>query len=149
MSLDLSKAFDRASWPSLWQTLANHGVSDHLIGILQSLYDNQFGEVLGDWNRSREFMIGLSPRLFCSVLQMAMASWRAENPSGGFDLGDGRRALLDLRFADDILLFAKSLSELASLLDSLILSFSRVGLQLKALKTIVLTTEAQPMVALR
>lgn len=80
---------------------------------------------------------------------MAMASWRAENPSGGFDLGDGRRALLDLRFADDILLFAKSSSELASLLDSLILSFSRVGLQLKALKTIVLTTEAQPMVALR
>ena len=74
--LDLSKALDRVSWPSLWQALANHGVSAHLIWILQSLYDNQFGEVLGDWNRSREFMIGagvrqgyvLSPRLFCSVL---------------------------------------------------------------------------------
>ena len=157
VSLDLSKAFDRVSWPSLWQALANHGVSAHLIWILQSLYDNQFGEVLGDWNRSRAFMIGagvrqgcvLSPRLFCSVLQMAMASWRAENPSGGFDLGDGRRALLDLRFADDILLFAKSSSELASLLDSLILSFSRVGLQLSALTTIVLTTEAQPPQMLR
>ena len=65
---------------------------------------------------------------------MAMASWRAENPCGGFDFGDVRRALLDLRFADDILLFAESSSELASLLDShsLILSFSRVGLQLNA-----------------
>ena len=66
VSLDLSKEIDRVSWPSLWQALANHGVSAHLNWILQSLYDNQFGEVLGDWNRSRTRVSPESaPPLFC------------------------------------------------------------------------------------
>ena len=31
ISLDLSKAFDRVEWRSLWKALRSHGVSDHLI----------------------------------------------------------------------------------------------------------------------
>ena len=62
----------------------------------------------------------------------------------GFDLGDGQPALLDLRFADDILLFAKSYSETVSLLHDLVTALSQVGLILNANKTVVLTNEAQP-----
>ena len=36
VSLDLSKAFDRVNWNALWLALRDHGVSDHLIWILQS-----------------------------------------------------------------------------------------------------------------
>ena len=61
-----------------------------------------------------------------------------------FDLGDGQPALLDPRFADDILLFAKSYAEAVSLLHDLATALSQVGLTLNASKTVVLTNEAQP-----
>ena len=35
VSLDLSKAFDRVHWGSLWQALRQHEVSDHMVWILQ------------------------------------------------------------------------------------------------------------------
>ena len=35
-----------------------------------------------------------------------MSEWRAANPQGGIDLGDDMLRLLDLRFADDVLMFA-------------------------------------------
>ena len=49
----------------------------------------------------------------------AMSKWRrwAEGCSFGFDLGDGLPPLLDLRFADDILIFARSPHEIMTLLD--------------------------------
>ena len=85
----------------------------------------------------------LSPRLFCAVLQAALAIWRQSVESLGLDFGDGLPALLDLRFADDLLLFAKSARDAAVLLDELVRCCSLVGLCLNATKTKVLTTEAQ------
>ena len=48
ISLDLSKAFDRAHWPALWAALFEQGVSEHLIWILQRVYYGQHGEIVGD-----------------------------------------------------------------------------------------------------
>ena len=53
----------------------------------------------------------LSPRLFSALLYWDMKGWRRDAPLKGFDLWDGQPALLDLRFADDIPLFAKSYVE--------------------------------------
>ena len=80
VSLDLSKAFDSVNWNALWLALRDHGVSDHLIWILQLIYSNQLGEVQGEHSNSSPFPIHagvrqgcvLSPRLFCSVLQWGM-----------------------------------------------------------------------------
>ena len=36
-----------------------------------------------------------------------MSEWRLANPHGGVDLGDAMPRLLDLRFADDILIFCE------------------------------------------
>ena len=83
-------------------------------------------------------------RIFSAVLQWAMKNWRRDASLKGFDLGDGEPALLDLRFADDILLFAKSYVEAVSLLHDLVTALSQVGLILNATKTVVLTNEAQP-----
>ena len=77
ISLDLSKGFDRIDWQALWAALETHGVSQHLVWILQLLYDNQRGQVFTDSGESRELDIRrgmkqgcvLSPRLFCSVLE--------------------------------------------------------------------------------
>ena len=116
LSLDLSKAFDRVDWDALWSGLRLHGVSVHLIWLLQLMYSNQTGQISGHSDVSREFCIRagvrqgcvLSPRLFCSVLQLAMEDWRCDVSNNGLDLGNRGPPLLDLRFADDILLFAGS-----------------------------------------
>ena len=68
---------------------------------------------------------------------------------GGLDFGDGGIPLLDLRFADDILLFATSSNEAARMLDALVACLKEVGLELNASKTKILTTQAQPGKTLR
>ena len=88
----------------------------------------------------------LSPRLFCSVLQWGMLAWRqnAETRKCGFDLGDNMAFLLDLRFADDILLLARTAAEAMALLDDLVHKLPNIGLQLNTGKTVILTSEVQP-----
>lgn len=152
VSLDLSKAFDRVHWPALWRALSEQGLSEHMIWMIQNLYRNQQGQVVGSNGCSRSFDIHggvrqgcvLSPRLFCSVLEMSMANWRDEMEHLGLDLRDGGRSLLDLRFADDILIFGTDYHVIGVLLDKLVENLAAVGLQLNAQKTKVLTTQAQP-----
>ena len=111
-------------------------MSEHLIWILQVLYEGQEGQARGDWCRSKWFQIGagvrqgcvLNAKLFCAGLQLAMGTWRAKMGGKGFDLHDGGCNLLDLRFADDILLFAHSADEAAAMLDSLVEELATVGL---------------------
>ena len=125
-----------------------------MLWIIQNLYFNQHGEVTGQGGNSRAFQINagvrqgcvLSPKMFSSVLHWAMSKWRAwaEGCSFGFDLGDGLPPLLDLRFADDILIFARSSHEIMTLLDKLVQFLGDAGLKLNAEKTVLITTEARP-----
>ena len=52
--------------------------------------------------------------------------------------------MVDLRFADDILLFANSGPEVAQILDKFVKAVGKVGLRLNVDKTVILTNEAQP-----
>ena len=152
VTLDLSKAFDRVHWPALWKGLLEQGISEHMTWMISKLYDGQFGEVIGSTGRSRKFNITggvrqgcvLSPRLFCAALQFAMRKWRMKVGDLGFDLSDGMPHLIDLRFADDILRFARSAMEVRKLLDSLVAELWEVGLLLNADKTVILTSQNQP-----
>ena len=73
-----------------------------------------------------------------------MSEWRLANPHSGIDLGDATSRLLDLRFADDILIFANTKDEVQRLLDSLVRHLATAGLVLNTSKTVALTTESQP-----
>ena len=87
-SLDLSKAFDRLAWTPLWRALEAHGVSNHMIWLIQNVYCNQTGGVVCDSSLSHEFGIragirqgrALNARLFSSAL-----AWGAhqEHPGHG------------------------------------------------------------------
>ena len=113
MSLDLSNAFDKVKWENLWEALSEHGVSDHMLWVLQCIHYGQIGRV-GDNNADggpfcirggvRQRCV-LSPRLFLCVLEVALGCWRRGVRNAGVDFPDGMRTLLDLRFTDDILLF--------------------------------------------
>ena len=50
----------------------------------------------------------------------------------------------DLRFADNILIFARSTHEIMTLLDKLVQFLGDAGLKLNAEKTVLITTEAEP-----
>ena len=125
-----------------------HGVSQHLVWNLQCIYYGQSGKVREQFVDSREFGIRagvrqgcvLSPRLFCAVLEIALSSWRAKMGTQGLNLHDGMKALLDLRFADDLLVFATSRGDTIWLLEELVTSLAQVGLKLNTSKTKILTT---------
>ena len=152
ISLDLSKAFDRVNWESLWQAVGDHGASPHLVWILQNLYYQQRGKIVGSMVGSFEFDIAagvrqgcvLSPRLICSILEWALSKCRPQCHGVGYDFQDGGFSLLDLRFADDILIFAKSYEEIGHVLDMLVDALGQVGLVFNAGKTKKkLTTQSQ------
>ena len=69
--------------------------------------------------------------------------WRLKVGDLGFDLSDGLPHLIDLRFADDLLLFARSALEVGRLFDSLVAELSEVGLLLNDDQTVVLTSQSQ------
>ena len=142
-------AFDRIHWPTLWVALREQGVPEHLVCLLENAYAEQIGEVMGEWGQSRRFSITggvrqdcvLSPRLFSAVLQWALQQWTTEIGHAGF-LGDNLGNLVDLRFADDIMLFANSGPEVAEILDKFAKAVGKVGLRLNIDKTVILTNEA-------
>ena len=43
VSVDLSKAFDKVKWESLWEALSEHGMFDHMLSVLQCMYYGQGG----------------------------------------------------------------------------------------------------------
>ena len=59
-----------------------------------------------------------------------MGRWRSQVEHLGLDLGDGMSHLLDVRFADDILLFGESAQAVGSMLDALVACLEQVGLKL-------------------
>ena len=61
------------------------------------------------------------------ALGLAMSKWRFANPQGGIGLGDRVRRLLDLRFADDILIFAYRKDKVQNVVDSLVDIWQRKG----------------------
>ena len=134
------KKKNRVHWGALWLGLSEHGVSSHMLWILQKLYFGQHGEVAGQGGNSRTFQINASvrqgcvpsPKLLSSILHWAMSKWRtwAERCSFGFDLRDDLPPLLDLRFADDIFIFARSSNESMTLLDKLVGFLGDAGLKL-------------------
>ena len=60
-------------------------------------------------------------KLFTAILLWAKQKWRqrTENSACGIDLEDGDAKLLDLRFADDLLLFARTNLETIFMLETL------------------------------
>ena len=141
ISLDLSKAFDTVNWKKLWETLRRQNISSHLISFVQCLYQNQtgfkqvsFAMVPVIAKCSAYFWCATTVRaespVVCAALELAMSEWRLANPHGGIDLGDATPRLFDLRFADDILIFANTKEEVQNLLDSLVRYLATAGLVL-------------------
>ena len=135
VSLDLSKAF---IWP---RTLAN------IVGnSTRTRGSRTLSVVVGEciwWTTRRGHNRWCATRL-CFKPTTFQRSSRMGCEAQHFDLGDALGNLVDLRFADDILLFANFGPEVSQILDKFGKAVGKVGLRLNDDKTVILTNEAQP-----
>ena len=142
-SLDLRKVFDKVEHGALFAVFTAQGIEDRYLDLLMEMYQDQSGAVPG----SEKFSIQrgarkggvLSPLLFNAVLEHAVRKWKLKLTNGGLRLGQDTR-LTNLRYADELMIFAASREELVSLVEMLVQELSIIGLQLNGTKTKVLTT---------
>ena len=110
------------------------------VNLLELPYKNQHGNVGGHrFPITRGVRQGdvLSPLLFNAVLEHAMEKWKRKLRSHGFCLysDNEQERLTNVRYADDILLFGKSLDEAVSMLELLSDVLQQYGLELNVGKT--------------
>ena len=152
--IDFEKAFDSIEHHAIWGALQRQGVSDGYIELLQRLYAGQTSQVLVDSMLSRKFEVQrgtkqgdpLSTLLFNAVLEDIFREIRPRWTSKryGLEMSVGStRHLSNLCFADDVVLFAKSLHEIKEMLTDLKKAALARGLKVHSGKTKVLTNEIE------
>ena len=100
----------------------------------------------GSVNDSRQFNILrgvkqgdiLSAILFHCILDIAFEDWKTQLHEEGILISAQSERLTNTRYADDVLLYAKSLPELERMVELLIIELKKVGLTLNADKTKIL-----------
>ena len=142
-SLDLKKAFDRIEHVSLFRALHHHGVDHEYVKLITMLYREQTGYIKG----GRAFAIErgvrqgdvISPLFFNAGLELALERWKRRLGDCGLHVGCTER-LTNVRYADALVLFAKSWCELVCMLEILIEELHGIGLALNPSKTKLFTT---------
>lgn len=139
-SLDLRKAFDRIEWPQLFQALSEQNLPIEYQCLLSCLYNDQVGVLAGgdQFPIRRGVRQGdvLSPLLFNAGLEQALRCWKHWLSNHGIKLDNGdKERLTNVRFADDLIIYAKRMSELVDALDILAEELQNVGLDLNAKKS--------------
>ena len=147
-AIDFAKAFDSISHRSILEALEAHKVPAAYISVMNKLYRKQTATVKCEIE-SRRFEIQkgskqgdpISPLLFNAVLEEVMrkvkAKWAAKRY--GVELEPTYGApLTNLRFADDILLIARTLPQIKQMLADVAQECKKVGLKLHPDKTKIL-----------
>lgn len=144
--IDYAKAFDSISHKSIWDALEQQNLQSTYINIIKDIYRKSTSRVKLD-RQGPEFNIRrgvkqgdpLSPKIFIAVLQNIMKDLRWDKK--GINI-DGNN-LSNLRFADDIVLFAKSSKQLQEMLIELNVASENIGLQLNTSKTKIATNSTK------
>ena len=113
--------------------------------MLSALYEKQKGTVNGssffDILRGMKQGDVLSSMLFNAGLEEAFREWRCRLSTEGFLLNINAARLTNVRYADDIMLFGKTLDELSIMVELLVEAFGTVGLELNASKSKIWTND--------
>lgn len=149
-SLDLRKAFDRVEYTSLFEALREAALPEGYIALLSKLYSSQTGRVKDEtFPISRGVKQGdvISSVLFNCVIEMAFRRWKLRLWDHGWLLDSNSPRFTNIRYADDVLVAAKSLEELSEMMETLVDELQRIGLQMNASKSKILTNDESNSIA--
>jgi hypothetical protein len=156
--VDFTKAFDTIEHTPLWRALQEQGVPEQYVNLLKQLYSDQQGYVQAG-APSRCFPISrgvkqgdpISSLLFIAVMQACFGkledkwhklSQRRSGTQFGVEIEVGCRNLTDLRFADDVVLFAQQRADIEKMLQHLSVYAAEFGLEINFDKTKILTWDS-------
>ena len=126
-TIDFTKAFDSITHKSIWKALKSCGINHEYISPLKKFYKDQKASVQTDVESNMvEIKKGtkqgdpLSSLLFNTVLQSSLKEvtqrWQREKGMGIYLSDHDHHCVTNLRFADDVLLFATSKDQLQKML---------------------------------
>ena len=125
-TIDFTKTFDSITHKSIWNALESCGIEHDYIGLRKKLFRDQKASVLTD-EESDMFEIKkgttqadlLSSLLFNMVPQKALEDdiprWQKKGGVGIYLSDNDHDCLTNMRFADDVLLFASSKEQLQNM----------------------------------
>ena len=152
-TVDFKKAFDSISHRSIWDALKSCNVNNGYIRLLMKIYRDQKASVLTD-EESNIFDIQkgskqgdpLSSLLFNTVLQYSLKDeiqrWQKRKGMGIYLSDQDRDCLTNLRFADDVMLFATSKRQIQAMMCEFKEATKKVGLTIHPNKTKILSSES-------
>ena len=148
-ALDFRKAFDTVKHHCIWEALKKHGVPRCYINLLARMYRNQSGRVrtdtmskVFDLRRGTKQGDPLSSLLFNAVLEDVMSDFKGHWVFTGRGLKLGPVQVSELRFADDLLLMARSMPDIRNMLQDVVKAARLRGLELHPGKTKVMCNKS-------
>ena len=152
-TVDFTKAFDSISHKSIWEALKSCNVDHEYISLLRKIYRDQKASVQTD-EESNIFDIQkgskqgdpMSSLLFNTVLQYSLKDeiqgWQKKKEMGIFLSDHDRDCLTNLRFADDVMLFATSKEHVRKMMCEFKKATEKVGLRIHPDKTKILSNQS-------
>ena len=152
-TVDFMKAFDSISHNSIWEALLSCSVDHGYVCFLRKIYKDQKASVQTD-EESEIFDIQkgskqgdpMSSLLFNTVLQYALKNaiqrWQKKKGMGIYLSDQERDCLTNLRFADDVMLFATSKEQIRNMTCEFKGATEKVGLRIHSDKTKILSNQS-------
>lgn len=150
--IDYSKAFDSISHDSIWTALSECDMPLETIELLKDIYSKSISHIRLD-RRGPKIDIHrgvrqgdpISPTIFISVLQSIMSKLKWEKK--GINIKG--KYMSNLRFADDIVLFSESASQIEEMINDLCAVSHEIGLDLNTSKTKIMTNHQERSIRIR
>ena len=153
-TVDFTKAFDSISHNSIWEALKSCNVDHGYVSLLRKIYKDQKASVKTD-EESESFDIQkgskqgdpMSSLLFNTVLQCSLKKRKYNDgkrrKEWEFTLSDQERdCLTNLRFADDVMLFATSKEQIRNMMYEFKKATEKVELRIRPDKTKILSNQS-------
>ena len=152
-TVDFTKAFDSISHNSIWEALKSCNVDHEYVSLLRRIYRDQKASVQTD-EESNIFDIQkgskqgdpMSSLLFNTVPQYSLKEeiqcWQKKKGMGENLSDHDRDCLTNLRFADDVMLFAISKEQIRKMMCDFKKATEKVGLRIHPDKTKILSNQS-------
>ena len=149
-TVDFTKAFDSITYKSIWDALKSCNIDHDYISLLKKIYRDQKASVQTD-EESNIFDIRkgtkqgdpLSSLLFNTVLQYSLKDeiqrWQKKKGMAIYLSDHDHDCLTNLRFADDVMLFATSKEQIRKMLCEFKKVTEKVSLRIHPDKTKILS----------